>query len=320
MENNSTIKNSLLNQIRKAPQIIWMIIALILVFTIINPAYFALSNFKNILVQSIPLIILGLAQTFVILTEGIDLSIGGQVSFVTVMWIFLLNMGFNIFLAAIITVIIVILIGCINGILVAKFNIPPFIATLGVYNVLYGVSLLLTAGASIYFPSSIYSLISDSSILFIPFPVWIGIILFGFAWIALYKTKFGTNIFAIGGNKEALTLAGVNTAIPIIKTYAFAAFMAAIAGLITACRIESGQPVIALGWEFDAVAATILGGTSFEEGKGGITGTVFGALFIQVLKNGLNIVGISTLYQNATIGIIVLLAIVVDACLRRYRE
>lgn len=130
------------------------------------------------------------------------------------------------------------------------------------------------------------------------------------------EDTFGTNIHGLGGNKEALVLAGISPVKYLIKTYAFAGFIAGIAGIITLCRVESGQPIVATGWEFQAVAATLLGGSSLREGKGGVTGTIFGVLLIQIIKNGLNVIGVQSIMQNAIIGSIVLAAIIIDAVVR----
>jgi ribose transport system permease protein len=138
--------------------------------------------------------------------------------------------------------------------------------------------------------------------------------------LLLYRTKFGTNIFALGGNAEALSLAGVSTGRSLIKTYAYAGLLAGICGIITACRVESAQPTVGAGWEFDAMAAVLLGGTSFIEGKGGLTGTIFGVLLIKILQNGMNLAGINALYQNALIGSVVLIAIIMDCYARRYKK
>lgn len=283
------------------------------------PSYFSVGNFTNVLVQSSPLLILAFGQTLIILTEGIDLSLGAQVSFVTVIWMFLATMGVDLYLAAAIAVCLAVLAGTVNGVLIAKGGLPPFIATLGVQNVLNSISLLLTAGASIYYHTYTFQLISESMFLFLPLPVWIAYGMFAITWLLLYRTKFGTNIFGLGGNMEALTFAGIDVSKAIIKTYAYAGLLAGIVGILVACRVESGQPTIGNGWEFDTIAATILGGTSFREGKGGIVGTILGVLLIYVIKNGLNVAGVNGLYQNAIIGSVVLTAIVVDTYLNKYR-
>ncbi|WP_312642493.1 ABC transporter permease [Hydrogenoanaerobacterium sp.] len=315
-----TVKPTLATRIKNLPPVVWMLLVLVTVFSITTPNYFALSNLRNILVQSVALMILAFAQTLIVLTQGTDLSLGAQVSLVTVLWVFLAKAGVNIYLSAVMAVAATVLVGVINGLLVAKGKIPPFIATFGMQNILGSISLLLTAGSSIYFSHYIFRFVTETVILFIPLPVWIAAAMFGLTWVLLYRTKFGINIFGLGGNQEALTLAGVNTVKCYVKTYAYAGFLAGICGLLTACRVESGQPIVGTGWEFEAVAATLLGGTSLREGKGGIAGTISGVLLLTVLRNGLNVSGVSAMYQNAIIGIIVLLAIVIDAMVRRMRN
>lgn len=306
--------------LRRIPPVVWMLAVMVAIFGFTTPNYFTWGNITNIMIQSVPLLILALGQTLVVLTQGTDLSLGAQVSFCTVMWIWLANKGVPLPLAAVITLCLNVTIGIVNGVVVAKGKIPPFIATLGMQNIVNSISLLLTAGSSIYFSSYTFRFITETKIAFLPLPVWIAAAVFGVTWLLLYRTKFGTNIFGLGGNIEALSLAGINTTKCLIKTYAYAGLIAGITGLVTACRVESGQPIVGNGWEFDAVAATLLGGTSLREGKGGIVGTIFGVLLIKMLQNGLNVAGVSTIYQNALIGSIVLAAIVLDSVLRRMKK
>ena len=312
-------KPSLMVRLREVPPVLWMLLVLVAVFSVTTPNYFSLGNLRNLLVQSVALMILAFAQTLIVLTQGTDLSLGAQVSFVTVMWVFLSRAGVNIYIAAIIAVCCTVLVGVVNGLLVAKGKIPPFIATFGMQNILGSISLLLTAGSSIYFSHHIFQFVTETVIFFIPLPVWIAVAMFGLTWVLLYRTRFGANIFGLGGNQEALSLAGISIVKCYVKTYAFAGFLAGICGLLTACRVESGQPIVGTGWEFEAVAATLLGGTSLREGKGGIVGTIFGVLLLTVLRNGLNVSGVSAMYQNAIIGTIVMMAIVIDALVRRAR-
>lgn len=308
--------NSLRQKLKSLPPVTWMLILIILIFSISSPNYLSFPNFKNILIQSTPLMIVAFAQTCIVLTQGTDLSLGAQVSFVTVMTVFLAKHGVPLVLGMGISVLLTVFIGTINGIIVAKGNIQPFIATFGMQNIVNSISLLLTSGASIYFPSFTYRFVTESTLLFIPIMVWVAVLTFIIVLVILRKTKFGTNIIGLGGNREALLLAGINPSINLIKTYAFAGFITGIAGIITLCRVESGQPIVAAGWEFQAVAATLLGGTSLREGKGGVAGTIFGVLLITIVKNGLNIVGVKSIFQNAIIGSIVLMAIIVDAVIR----
>ena len=304
----------------QTPFVCWMMLAIVIGLSLFVPNYFSIGNFMNVVVQAAPLIALAFGQTLIILTEGIDLSLGAQVSFVSVIWIYLATFGIDIYIAAGIAILLAMLAGAVNGVIISKGNIPPFIATLGMQNILSSISLLLTAGASIYFHDDIFQFIYESRFLFLPLPVWIAFGVFVVTWILLYRTKFGTNIFGLGGNMEALSLAGVKVPQAIIKTYAYAGLIAGIVGVMVTCRVESGQPTIGMGWEFDTIAATILGGTSFREGKGGIVGTIFGVLLIYVIKNGLNVAGVRSIYQHALIGIIVLGAIVIDIYLNRYRK
>ncbi len=308
--------NSIRLKLKALPPVSWMIVFIIIIFSLSSPNYLSFSNFRNILIQSTPLMIVAFAQTCIVLTQGTDLSLGAQVSFVTVMTVYLAKRGVPLLASMAISVVLAALIGTINGMIVAKGNILPFIATFGMQNIINSISLLLTSGASIYYPSYTYRFIAESTFLFIPMMVWIGILAFILVWVVLRKTKFGTNIIGLGGNREALSLAGISPVKSLIKTYAFAGFIAGIAGIITLSRVESGQPTGAVGWEFQAVAATRLGGTSLREGKGGVTGTIFGVLLITIVKNGLNIIGIRSIYQNAIIGSIVLAAIIIDAVIR----
>lgn len=308
--------NSIKQKLKALPPVSWMLLLIIAVFSLASPNYLSFSNFRNIMIQATPLMIVAFAQTCIVLTQGTDLSLGAQVSFVTVMIVYLAKKGVPLFAGMIIAVLLAALIGSVNGIIVAKAHILPFIATFGMQNIVNSISLLLTSGSSIYYPSYTYRFVAESTFLIVPLMVWIAALVFVMVWIMLKKTKFGTNIIGLGGNREALALAGISPAKNLIKTYAFAGFIAGIAGIVTLCRVESGQPTVAAGWEFQAVAATLLGGTSLREGKGGVTGTIFGVLLITIVKNGLNIVGVRSIYQNAIIGSIVLVAILIDAVIK----
>ncbi len=304
---------------RDVPPVIWMLLALVGAFSIVTPRYFSVQNMANVLLQSSPLMILAFGQTLVILTQGTDLSLGAQVSFVTVIWIFLAQTGLSIYAAALLAVLLSVTAGAINGLVVAKGKIPPFIATLGMQNVLFSIALLITEGASIYFPHDIYPIVTETRFLHVPLPAWITVAMFLLTWTLLNRTRFGMHVFCLGGNPEALSLAGGSVVKSTVKAYAFAGFLAGVTGLITACRVECGLPIVGMGWEFDAVAAALLGGTSLREGRGGVTGTIFGVLLITIIKNGLNLAGVSAMYQNAIIGTIVLAALVADVTIRRLR-
>lgn len=306
-----------MEKFKKIPPVGWMLLVMILIFSMFSEHYFSLSNFVNVLLQASPLMILALGQTLVILSEGIDMSLGAQVSFATVFWVFSYGSGMPLGLGAILTVVLLTVIGGINGFFVGKFNMPPFIVTLAMMNILNSISLQITSGASIYNYSPIFTFISSGSLLFIPIPLLLVFVMFLLSWKVLHNTRFGSTIRGLGGNKESLSVAGINITKVQVKVYAFAGFLAGVCGLLTTCRVESGQPIVASGWEFDAVAATLLGGTSFYDGRGDLSGTIFGVLLIKILQNGLNVSGVNTMYHNAIIGFVVLVAIVVDALLKR---
>jgi len=311
------IENRFVKRIVTVPPVGWMLLLIIIVFSFISDDYMSTRNISNVLIQASPLMILALGQTLVILSEGIDMSLGSQVSFTTVLFVWFLKAGVPIVAAILLTVLILMIVGSINGFFVGFCNIPPFIVTIAMLNILNSFSLLITSGASIYFYHPIFESISNGSVLFIPNLLMIATIMFGISWGLLHKTTFGIKIRGLGGNKEALSFAGVNPNWVMLKVYAYAGITAAVCGLLTTCRVESGQPIVATGWEFDAVAATLLGGTSFYDGKGDVTGTIFGVLLLKILQNGLNVVGVNTLYHSAIIGFVVLIAIVIDGMIER---
>lgn len=302
--------------LRKCPPVVYMLIILIIFFSIREPNYFSAKNFRNVLIQCSPLMILGFAQTMVVLTGGTNLSLNAVVNIVTVLSVFMALNGVPLVLAMLISVIAAVGIGIFTGFLIAKGHMPAFIATYGVQNVFNALALTLTGGASIYYSSDLYHKVYGSSFLFIPFPVCVVIVMFIFTWLLLNKSRLGMQIRALGGNREALKLAGVNVVRSEVTVYAVAGLLGGIAGLLALCRVESGQPTVANGWEFQSVAAAILGGSSFKEGKGGVTGTIFGVLLIQIAQNGLNVIGVQAIYQSVLVGSIVLAAIIIDAFVR----
>lgn len=295
------------------PPVTYVFIVAVILFGVLAPNFFELSNLSSIATQTSMLLIVSVGVTFVVLTEGIDLSTGSVISFSTVMWIFLMSKGLNVGIAALVTLLAAMAIGLVNGLIVGVGRVPAFIVTLGMQSVVAGLALVLTNGNSIYFSHQIFRFITDGRILFIPVMIVVSLVLYAISWILLYHTKFGARIYGLGGNEDSIVLAGKKPVIYYVGAYVFASFMAGVVGLLIASRIESGNPVAGVGWEFDAIAAVLLGGTSRQQGNGGIGGTVIGVLLITLLRNGLNVIGISAMYQSAMIGSTVLLAIVIDA-------
>ena len=220
------------------------------------------------------------------------------------------------------------LMGTITGGLVSLGRIPPFIASLGMMGVGATLALVLANSTAIYINNPIFSFLGeklDKSIdvplmQYFSVPTFIALLVFSAVWILLYHTPFGRYIVAIGGNEAGARLSGVNTVYWKWMVYVAAAVLAAISGITLAARLEAADSIVGVGWEFDAIAATILGGTSFARGKGGIGGTVLGVLVIGVTRNGLNVIGMPSLWQPALTGTIIILAIVFEVIHSRWRE
>jgi len=307
-------------RLKNIPPVFWIICLVSLVWAKYANGFFTPNNLYNILIQASPLLILAIGETMVILTEGIDLSVGLLMGLSGVTCAYLLGQNCPVLLAVLLGLIAGALFGFINGFLVANTKLPPFIATLGVGNIAFGITLLFTNGMSVAARNPMFRLSYEGAVFNIKIPVILAIITFAFFWILINKTKYGRNVFGLGGNSEALRLAGVNIVRAKVSVYVISGLLAAFAGIIVASKIASGHASSGLDWDFDAIAATIIGGTSFEEGKGGIQFTIFGVLLITILRNGLNVAGVDNMYQYTLIGLIVLIAIIWDIKFKQMRE
>ena len=313
----ATVKDRIL----RLPPAIYMILVLMLVFGVTsNGGFFNSSNLINILNQSSTLLLLACGQTIIVLLQGTDLSLGYQISVVSVLWIYLLNAGVPMGLAIPLAILSGVLMGLINGFLVAKLGIPIFIVTLATSNIFKSIGLLISDGNTLYYSSDIYRAVATDTILGLPLGTWIAFGGFFLTLFLLRKTTLGIRIRALGGNPEALRLAGTSTNANIMKAFAYCGLMAGISGFVLACRVASGNPLGGEGYEFNAVAAVLLGGSSMREGNGGVGGTLFGVWMLQIFRNGLNISGVSSLYQNFLIGAIVIVALIIDALIKRRQE
>ena len=312
---NKLIKLS--NVLKSFPPAVWIDLLLILIFSIRINNFLSASNLISILAQLTPLLIISCGQTLIVLIQGTDLSLGASLNLISVVWILLMKNGTPILLAMFLAISIAVLAGFLNGVIVSKLKLPIFIATLGMANILNSIALTISNGSSVYFQQEIYRNVTKGNFLGIPFMVWVGIACVLLTFLILEKTRFGARVRSLGGNPEALTLAGFKTDRATIEIFTLTGLLAGIAGIMLACRIESGNPIAGNGFEFNSVAAVLLGGTSMREGRGGVIGTIFGVLLIQVLKNGLVMANISSIYQSAIIGAVVLFAIIIDAFVRR---
>lgn len=312
--------NKVKNRLTSLPPAIYIMIILAIVFSSMSDGFFTLSTFQNILNQSSTLLLLACGQTLVVMLQGTDLSLGFQMSVVSVLWIFLMNHGISMPVALLMAILSGVLMGMINGLFVAKLNIPIFIVTLAMSNIYRSVALLLSGGFSLTYSTKVFSHVKSVPYLGLPIATWVGIFGFLLTLFVLRRTKLGIRVKALGGNAEALHLAGSSTAIHTIKTFAYVGFMSALAGIILTCRVSSGNPLGGDGYEFNAVAAVLLGGSSLREGNGDVVGTLFGVLMLQMFKSGLQIAGVSSLYQTFLIGAVVIVALVIDAIIKKSRN
>jgi ribose transport system permease protein len=322
MQLQQSAKNGIVRRLSfgRVPAVLWVVLALALFFSIFARGFFSASNFLNIAVQSSVLMILALGATVTILTEGIDLSLGSVLSLSGVVAVMMMQRGMPALPAMIIGVGVGLLCGSITGFLISVGKLPPFIATLGMLGLAGGAAIVLTQAGAIYADPPLFVFFGSGKVWFLPTIVIVAAVVYLLVHMILYHTSFGHYIFALGGNEAGASLSGVNTTLWKFMTYVLSGGLAGIAGVLMASRLHAGDPIVGVMWEFDAIAGTILGGTSFELGKGGIGGTLLGVALIAFLRNGLNVIGLETAWQAATIGIVIILAIVLDVTLVRKKE
>ena len=263
--------------------------------------------------------VISFGMTLTILLGGIDLSVGSILAVASVLTAILMKAGWDAPLATLIGIIAGALMGAVNGLVIARGKVAPFIATLGLMTLLRGVALVLSNGSPISgFTSYFFALQGGGYVArLVPIPVVWMLAMFGLFWFVLSKTVFGRHVYATGGNEEAAKLSGVKTDGVQIIVYTISGAMAALAGVILTSRLDSAQPTAGAGYELDAITAVVLGGTSLAGGRGWIFGTLIGALLIGVLNNGLNLMGVSSFYQQVIKGSVILLAVLLDRAGKR---
>ncbi|KJD43863.1 ABC transporter permease [Paenibacillus terrae] len=283
------------------------LIIMILIFTAIDPIYLSPGNLLDIVDQSTINGLLAIGITFVIITGGIDLSIGSIMAIVIVsVGLLLTKYGLNPYLAMFLGVIIGALIGAMNGLLVTKVKLQPFIATLATMSAFRGVAYIITKGWPVLDIPPAFRSMMDGDLIG-NFPISIPILL-GFAIVGhvlLKKTRFGTFVFSIGGNEEATRLSGINVNFNKVVTYALCGVGGALAGMVMLARLGTGEPTAGQGYELYAIAAAAIGGTSLAGGRGSILGTLLGALLLSALRTGLVVVGVDTFWQYIATGAII---------------
>ena len=311
------------------------LLILALILTIATKGNFIkLHNISNVLLQASVNAVIAAGMTVVIITAGIDLSVGSIVALAgVVMASFLkygipiikgghlahipLSPGLSLVIGLVVALIVGALLGLINGFMITKMNLPPFIATLAMMSIARGMALVYTSGRPISGFHENFRFIANGSVFCIPMPVIIVAIVYLVFYIFLNHTKAGRYIYAIGGNEEAAYLSGINVNKYKLLAYVISGLTAAIGAIILTSRINSGQPTAGIMYELDAIAATVIGGTSLVGGEGSVIGTLIGALIISVLRNGLNLLNVSSYWQQVIIGLVIALAVFLDKFRRR---
>jgi len=303
------------------------LVLLAVALCVISPEFRQVSNLLNLLRQAAFNGLIAIGMTCVILSDGIDLSVGSVFALAAIICAEMLVAGISAPVAILAALVVGTLLGLISGILVAKLRLQAFIATLITMTAYRGMAMIITDGKPISrLANSIESaggaflfkalgkgnlLIAES--IKIPLPAIILLVLFGVFYFVLNHTTFGRRIYATGSNAKCAKLVGVDTVKTKISVYAISGFLSALAGLMMISRVDSAQPTLGNGYELDAIAAVALGGTSMSGGRGKITGTIAGVLIIAMLNNGLNILGVTSYYQDVIKAIVILVAVLADS-------
>lgn len=294
--------------------ILGVLILISIVMAVVSPNFLVYGNIISVLRQVSNNMYLALGMTLVIILGGIDLSIGSIVAMSgTIIVGLIVNSGLPLIPAILIGLLLGVVVGFLNGIVIANFKVPAFIVTLATMNVAKGIAYVYSGGRSTRITDPIFNMIGGGYLGPIPLPVIYMVILIIIFSTLLNKTKFGTYVYAIGGNRESARLSGVPIKKVEVAVFTISGLLAAFSGLVLCSRMFSGQPSVGEGYEMDAIAACVLGGVSMSGGQGRISGTVIGALVIGIISNGLNLMGVSSFWQLIVKGIIIVIAVLIDS-------
>ena len=298
--------------VHAGPGAAWLLLLLCLSFGVLAPDFCGLANLRNVLLQATILLLLALPMTLIILTEGLDLSMGASLSLCTVVLATVQIGTGSVGLGLLAAMLTGVLLGLANGALIAFFDLPPFVVTLGTLGAAQGLALVVAEGRTTMGVSESLRWFWEGQLAGVAVPVLIALALWAVTYLLLYRTRFGARVFALGGNREALRFAGIPVRGSLIWVYVLGGACVALASLLMTARLNGGHPTAAIGMEFDAIAAVAVGGTAFERGKGWLNGTVLGVLAVGVMRNGLNLLAMPSSVQVAAVGLVVILALWVD--------
>jgi ribose transport system permease protein len=285
-------------------------------FALLSPYFFTPENLLNVSLQASITAIIAAGMTFVILTGGIDLSVGSVVALAGILATSVIRTGMPFALALPLALLASLLFGAFSGafagICITRFSITPFIVTLALMTIWRGSAFVYTEGRPIWELPESFSTLGSGRLLALPIPTIVMIVVYVISHLTLTRTRFGRYVYAVGGNIEAARLAGIRTHRILVEVYMIAGLLAALSGVLLASRMNSGQPNAGLSYELDVIAAVVVGGTSLAGGKGTIIGTFIGAMLIAVLRNGLNLLNVSSYIQQVVVGTVILLAVMLD--------
>ncbi|MCX6150932.1 MAG: ribose ABC transporter permease [Ignavibacteriales bacterium] len=290
----------------------------IILFSQLSQYFFTADNLLNVSLQTSITAIIAVGMTFVILTGGIDLSVGSLVALAGIVatTIIKLNISASPLLLLAGALIVALLFGFLSGasagLFITKFKVTPFIITLALMTIWRGAAFVYTDGRPVWGLPELFSVLGGGRFIGIPIPSIIMIIIFVIAHIVLTKTRFGRYVYAVGGNAEAARLVGIKTNNILIAVYSICGVLSALSGILLASRMNSGQPNAGMMYELDVIAAVVVGGTSLNGGRGTILGTFFGAMLIAILRNGLNLLNVNSYVQQVIVGVVILLAVLMD--------
>lgn len=297
--------------------VLLFLVALIVIFTLYNPMFLSARNIKNILTEVSIYGIIGVGMTYVILTGGIDLAVGSLLAFAAISGAFLMQaLGGDFFMGWLVAMLAACAVGTMAGYLhgkvVTRFGVPAFIVTLGGLTVWRGATLIVNDGAPVSGFNEAFRWWRRGDVLGVPVPVLVFLVVALVGYIALRYTRYGRQVYAVGGNPEAARLSGLSVQSVVLSVYVITGFLAGLAGFLLSARLGSAEAVAGTGYELRIIASVVIGGTSLFGGLGGVGGTIVGALLIGVLINGLVIMNVSAYYQQVVIGIIIVLAVGFD--------
>ncbi|TPK96184.1 ABC transporter permease [Mesorhizobium sp. B2-4-12] len=294
-----------------------LLVLLWVILSLATSSFASANNISNLLRQGSMIAILAVGQTFVIITGGIDLSVGAVVGFATVIAAMLINAGIPVFLAILLTLLVGVAIGLFHGFGIVKMGLPPFIITLATLTSLRGIGLLMTNGNSISINNDAFQEFSRNSFLGVPNLFWMVLLVGIPAYVFLHHSRWGRYLFSVGSNAEASRLSGVNVQRTIFMAYTLSGLCAAFVGVLLASRIGIGNPTQAEGWELQAIASSVIGGTSLFGAVGSVHGPLLGAFILATINNGANLLNVNAFWQRVITGVLIIVIVYFDGLRRR---